>query len=140
MQSSGSVCVVVHPHTLGVPPPPQVWGELQPPQLTTCRERPHESVPNTLPQLAPSCWQKARSLSDVQPQAFEMPPPPQVVLVPQVPQLATFLGFPQRSVPLSAPQDAPRRVQKAESDSEQEHAPAEQVELPTQVPQLGTER
>jgi hypothetical protein len=57
---------------LGVPPPPQVWGEVQLPQLAV-REAPQLSVPLTLPQFLPRREQKVVLDSGVQPP----PPPPQ---------------------------------------------------------------
>lgn len=68
----------VQPHTLGVPPPPQVWDEEQVPQLVTVRVLPHESMPVTLPQFFPSRAQNAALVSGAQPQTFAFPPPPHV--------------------------------------------------------------
>ncbi len=138
LQNAASLCDG-QPQTLATPAPPHVSGAVQLPQAAV-RIRPQESVAVTDPQSFARAPQNDASDSGVQAHALGVPPPPQVAGLVHEPQLATAFGFPQRSVPLSAPQDAPRRVQKAESDSEQEHAPAEQVELPTQVPQLGTER
>ena len=47
------------PHTLAVPPPPQVCGEMQLPQLETVRVLPQLSVAVTFPQFFPNRWQKA---------------------------------------------------------------------------------
>ena len=57
-----------------------------------------------------------------------------------MPQLATFFGLPQRSVPETLPQVAPRRWQKPESVSAlQLHWPALQVLGAMHEPQV-TER
>jgi hypothetical protein len=53
------------PQTLGVPPPPQVWGEVQVPQELTVREAPQLSVPVTEPQFLPRRVQKAVLVSGV---------------------------------------------------------------------------
>jgi hypothetical protein len=58
------------PHTLGVPPPPQVCGEVQVPQELTVREAPQLSVPLTVPQSFPKREQNVVSDSGVQ-----LPPP-----------------------------------------------------------------
>src|SRR5262245_13961878 len=55
------------PHMLGVPPPPQVWGAVQVPHDETVRAAPQLSVPVTLPQFSPRRAQNALLLSGVQP-------------------------------------------------------------------------
>ena len=55
------------PQTLAVPPPPQVWGEVQLPQELAVRGTPQLSVPVREPQLAPRREQKLASDSGVQP-------------------------------------------------------------------------
>lgn len=67
----------VHPQTLGVPPPPQVSGTLQVPQLSWC---PHPS--STVPQVAP----RSAQVLAAHPQMFGLPPPPQVCGLWQDPQ------------------------------------------------------
>jgi hypothetical protein len=70
------------PQTLGVPPPPHVWGGVQVPQS---RSPPQPSA--TGPQFAPTCWH----VSFVQfgeAHWFEMPPPPHVAPFWHVPQTA----------------------------------------------------
>jgi len=65
----------VHPQTLAVPPPPQVFGEMQPPQST--------GFPQLLlivPQLLPQVW---LVLVGVQPHMPDTPPPPHVWPVPE---------------------------------------------------------
>jgi hypothetical protein len=69
------------------------------------------------PQVALSWVQSAVSDSGVQPQTFVAPPPAQVWGAVQVPQDATERAAPQLSVPATAPQFFPRRVQKPESVS-----------------------
>jgi len=50
-----------------------------------------------MPQLRPSRWQKAASVSAVQPQTLAVPPPPQVLTPPQLPQASVRVA-PQLSV------------------------------------------
>jgi hypothetical protein len=54
------------PHTFAVPPPPQVAGAVQVPQLLTLRAAPQLSVPETLPQFFASRAQNAVLLSGTQ--------------------------------------------------------------------------
>jgi hypothetical protein len=54
------------PQTLGVPPPPQVAGEVQVPHDETMRLTPQLSVPVTLPQFLPSREQNVLFDSGVQ--------------------------------------------------------------------------
>ena len=68
------------PQTLGVPPPPQVWGAVQSPQLMV----PPQPSPCS-PQVAPS-WRHVRGVHEGTPQTFGCPPPPHVVEPAQVPQ------------------------------------------------------
>lgn len=68
-----SLVQLASPHTPGIPPPPQVSGSAQSPQLATERVTPHRSSwPLTGPHATPSRAHSAASLS-VQP-----PPPPPV--------------------------------------------------------------
>jgi hypothetical protein len=69
----------VQPHTLGVPPPPQVFGAEQVPQLSE-PPQPSASVPQFLP-----C---AVQVVGVQPHTLGVPPPPQVCGAVQLPQLS----------------------------------------------------
>jgi hypothetical protein len=71
------------PQTFAVPPPPQVWGDVQLPQLTL-RAEPQLSLADTVSQVFPSRAQKSASLSGVHAHApFE-----QLLPVPQLPQAA----------------------------------------------------
>ncbi len=70
------------PQTLGVPPPPQVWGGLHVPQL---RVLPQPSP--AVPQLKPSPWHVA-GVHPPKPQTLGVPPPPHVSGDAQVPQLS----------------------------------------------------
>jgi len=69
------------PHTLGVPPPPQVWPE---PQVPHCRTelQPSLIVPQFFPWAAQVVGEQLPT-----PQTFAVPPPPQLWPEPQVPQL-----------------------------------------------------
>ncbi len=100
------------PHTEG-PPPPQVCGLAHVPQEGTERGLPQVSVPLTAPQFFPSRVQNAASVSATQPHTLATPPPPHVWGLAQVPHDATERGLPQLSVPLTAPQLLPRRLQNA---------------------------
>jgi hypothetical protein len=71
--------VGVHPQTLGLPVPPQVWGAVQVPQLSV---PPHPSGMD--PQLSP----RAAQVVGVHPQTLGLPLPPQVWGAVQVPQLS----------------------------------------------------
>src|SRR5438132_1380504 len=71
------VGVQVVPQTLRTPPPPQVWGEVQEPQLTV-PPQPSEMQPQLLP--------VAEHVVAVHPQTFGVPPPPQVWGAVQEPQ------------------------------------------------------
>ncbi len=75
-----------HPQTFGVPPPPQVSGAPQLPQSSP-RKRPHLSSPVTVPQDAFWRLQKSGFASGVQPHILGVPPPPQVSVPEQKPQL-----------------------------------------------------
>src|SRR6185295_1976570 len=70
------------PHTLGVPLPPHVAGQLQLPQL---RSPPQPS--DTGPQFLPS-WAQVFGTQAAGPHAPAMPPPPQVCGEVQLPQLS----------------------------------------------------
>ena len=69
----------VQPHTFGVPPPAQVFGAEQVPQLSD-PPQPSGIVPQFLP------W--AVQVVGVQPQTLDTPPPPQVCGLEHVPQLS----------------------------------------------------
>ena len=96
-----------HPHTLDVPPPPQVSGEVQPPQFTLLRCAPQLSVPDIRPHSAPALRQKVALVSEVQPgcpHTLAVPPPPQVSGEEQAPQSTLLRVEPQLSVPDTVPQ------------------------------------
>jgi hypothetical protein len=57
---------LVPPHTLAVPPPPHVCGEVHVPHELTVRDVPQLSFAVTLPQLSPSRVQNAVLFSAVQ--------------------------------------------------------------------------
>jgi hypothetical protein len=80
----------VHPQTLGVPPPPHVWGAAQLPQ---CTKPPQSFI--TTPQLSPA----GQVVVGVQPHWFGVPPPPQVWGAAHMPQLASVLPQPSGGVP-----------------------------------------
>ena len=65
----------VHPQTLSVPPPPQVFEPVQPPQSTDCPQ-----LLVSVPQWVPHDWLVA---TGVQPQMPATVPPPQVWPVPE---------------------------------------------------------
>jgi hypothetical protein len=145
LQNAGSVSGTQTEHTLGLPPPPQTWGEVHgvpKPQSRTVRGLPQTSFAVTVPQFLPSRVQNAVSLSveALQPQTPEV----QVWGEGQVPQLDTVRATPHLSVPLSEPQLAPSRVQNAVSLSTHPHLlvtpPPPQVLGELQVPQLVTVR
>ena len=77
------------PHTLAVPPPPQVSGRLQVPQLS---ELPQPSP--WVPQVTPSSVQVLGVQATVEPHWLGVPPPPHVPASPQPPQSS---GLPQPS-------------------------------------------
>ena len=81
----------MQPQTLGVPPPPQVWGTVQVPQS---RVPPQPS--GTSPQLSPAGH---LVIGVVQPHLLAVPPPPQVWGAVQVPQP----GAPQQPHALGVP-------------------------------------
>lgn len=95
-------CTLVSPGQLQVPPV-QVLLPLQVPQEATVRERPQLSGAVSGPQERVLRAQNAASISAVQPQTPPEPPPPQVVLVGQVPQLSVR-ALPQASVRVCTPQ------------------------------------
>jgi len=139
------------PHLLGVPPPPQVAGEVQVPQEETVRLTPQLSVPLTEPQFLPRREQKVALDSGVQlvvPQTLATPPPPQVAGEVQVPQEETVRVTPQLSAPVTEPQFFPLREQKLVLDSGVQRAvpqtlavpPPPQVAGEVQVPQEETVR
>jgi len=104
------------PQTFAVPPPAQVCGEEQVPQLLTVREVPQLSLAVTEPQFLPRREQNAVLLSAVHvvpPQTFAVPPPAQVCGEVQVPQELTVREVPQLSLAVTEPQFLPRREQNA---------------------------
>lgn len=76
----------MQPHSFAVPPPPQVSGAVQSPQL---------SVPPQPSEMVPQFFPAGHAVSGVQPQTPAVPPPPQVFGAVQVPQ---FTRTPQSSV------------------------------------------
>jgi hypothetical protein len=106
----------VQPHTLAVPPPPHVAGDVQPApklQSATLRDAPQLSLPATVPQFLPLAVQKAASVCGVQPHTFG-------VLRPHVHPVAhaphpTVREPPQLSFAVTLPQFLPCAVQKAGS-------------------------
>src|SRR5207245_4553569 len=105
----------VHPQAFGIPPPPQVAGAEQLPQLTE-RDVPQRSNPLKSPQVAPSRMQNAESVSGAQPHTFAVPLPPHVSGEAQPPQ-STVREFSQLSKSVTVPQAAPSLVQNARSVS-----------------------
>jgi hypothetical protein len=75
------------PHTLAVPPPAHVAGEVHVPHEATVRETLQLSAAVTLPQFLLRRVQNAASVSAVQPQTLAVPPPAQVLGEVQAPQL-----------------------------------------------------
>jgi hypothetical protein len=138
----------VHPHTLSLPPPPQVTpGPLHVPQLSTLRSKPQLSVALAPPQLTPARLQNAAVGSGVHPHTLGFPPPPQLCPVPShAPQLATFRIMPQLSSTDFGPHAAPVRVQSCASDSGVQPQvpglppPPQVTPTPEQLPQLSTLR
>jgi hypothetical protein len=74
----GQVVIGVQPHTFCVPPPPQVLGAVQFPQLSI----PPQPL-ETVPQLSPD----GHAVSGVQLHTFGVPPPPHVFGAVHMPQL-----------------------------------------------------
>jgi hypothetical protein len=109
----------MHPQTLAVPSPPQVWGVVQVPQLVTVRIVPQLSGAVTLPQFFFTRVQNTGSVSATQlgPHTLATPPPMQVIGDGHVPQLVAVRIAPQLSVPVKDPQLLPSREQKVASDS-----------------------
>ena len=70
----------MQPHTLGVPPPPQVWGAVQAPQ-SRVPPQPSEGAPQSLPAAA-----QVVGVQTLPPQTFGVPPPPQICGAGQAPQ------------------------------------------------------
>jgi hypothetical protein len=107
------------PHTLVVPPPPHVCGEVHVPQELTVRDAPQLSLAVTLPQFFPRREQNDASVSGVQlaPHTLAVPPPPHVCGDAHVPQELTVRDAPQLSLAVTLPQFFPRRVQNDTSVS-----------------------
>jgi len=99
------------PQAFPTPPPPQVKGLEQAPQLAL-REVPQLSDAVTKSQFFPSREQNAGSPSGVQPHTLEAPPPPHVCGRSQAPQFV-LLKVAQLSAAVTRPQVSPRRLQKA---------------------------
>ena len=99
------------PHTFGSPPPPQVNGAAQVPQLVTVRLPPQLSVPLTEPQFFAKREQNCASLSAVQLTGWHTLVELHTSLPLHVPQLDTVRLAPQLSVPLTEPQVFPKREQ-----------------------------
>jgi hypothetical protein len=102
---------------LDVPPPPQVFGDVQVPQELTVRVVLQLSTATKLPQLRPKRAHRALSLSGSQgfPHWLGVPPPPQVFGAAQPPQELTVRVTPQLSRALSDPQALPSRAHRAAS-------------------------
>ena len=80
--------------------------------------------------------QNSALLCEVQPHLLAAPPPPQVWLPKQLPQLATLRGLPQLSVPKMEPHVAPMRAQnEASVSAAQAQTPALQALPAAQLPQ-----
>ena len=114
--------VVELPHTLAVPPPPQVLGETQEPHEVAVRARPQLSPPVTLSQSFPRRRQNSESVSGEHvpvPQTFGVPglPPPQTFPPVHEPQEATVRDWPQLSFAVTEPQLLASRVQNSVSVS-----------------------
>ena len=60
------------PHTLAVPPPAHVWGDVHVPQELTVRDVPQLSLAVTPPQFFPNREQNAGSVSGVQLAPYSM--------------------------------------------------------------------
>jgi hypothetical protein len=97
------------PHMFAVPPPPQVSMPEQLPQ-SAMRDIPQLSKPVAMPQSSPCAAQNCWSVSGPQPQTLTVPPPPQLCMPVQVPQLAVR-DTPQLSSALTLSQFFPSRVQ-----------------------------
>ena len=95
LSPAGQFVAGVQPHTLAVPPPPQVCGAVQaPPQATV---PPHPL--GTVPQLSPA----GQVVMGVQPHTLGVPPPPQVCGAVQAPPHATVPLQPLEMVPQLSP-------------------------------------
>lgn len=103
----------VQPQTLAVPPPPHVRSPPQVVDLVTVLLTPQLSGAVTTPQFFPSRSKKAASVSGAQAHTFGDPPPPQVCVPLQLPQLTELRHVPQLSCPEVGPQFFPSRAQKA---------------------------
>jgi hypothetical protein len=115
VQNAASLSAV-HPHTLPVPPPPHVWGNVHVPQ-SVVRDVPQLSAAVRLPQFFPSRVQNVALLSAVQPHTLVVPPPPQLWGAVHVPHEVTVRDVPQLSLAVTVPQFFPSRVQNAASAS-----------------------
>jgi hypothetical protein len=102
------------PHTLAMPPPPHVCGDVHVPQLITLRDVPQLSFAVTLPQFFPTRVQNAAFVSAPQPHTLAMPAPPHVCGDMHVPQFITVREAPQLSLAVTLPQFFPTREQNAE--------------------------
>jgi hypothetical protein len=77
-EQKAALVSAMQPHIPGVPPPPQVCGALQLPQLDTVRITPQLSAPVNGPHVLPRREQNAVLDSPVQPHTPGVTPPPQV--------------------------------------------------------------
>ena len=134
-----AVSVSMQPHRLATPPPAQLSGVVQVPQLDAVRGVPQLSVPVKAPHCFPRRAQKTGSVSGVQVQALLVQVRAGGVV--QAPQSAVRALL-QLSVPLNMPHAFPWRVQNVASLSAmQEQTPAVlQVFGVEQGPQLATVR
>lgn len=134
-----AVSLSMQPHWFACPPPAQLSGVVQAPQLDAVRGVPQLSVPVKAPHCFPRRAQKTASVSGVQVQALLVQVSAGGAV--QVPQSAVR-GLLQLSVPLNMPQVFPWRVQNVASLSAvQEQTPAGlQVFGAVQGPQLATVR
>jgi hypothetical protein len=101
------------PQTFVVPPPPQVAGDEQVPQLVTVRIVPQLSLAVRLPQFLPWREQKAAFDSAAQVQTLAA----QVWGAVQLPQFVTVRVVPQLSGPVKLPHALPWREQNTAFDS-----------------------
>jgi hypothetical protein len=94
-------CCALLPHTLAVPPPPQVLGAMHVPQLSTLPQ-PSPMGPHVAPIEAHVRGTQGMPASGAEAHWLGTPPPPHICPVEQVPH---WSRFPQPSA--SGPQVAP---------------------------------
>ena len=107
----------LEPHTLAVPPPAHVAGDVHVPHELTVRDVPQLSLAVTPPQFFPNREQNAVSVSAEQPHTLAVPPPAHVWGDVHVPQELTVRDVPQLSLAVTPPQFTPSREQNAVSVS-----------------------